>query len=312
MGTMSMDTLKDALKSLAQSLQVSTIFPAWLFVMMNFYFIVPLFAPTFDLSSIITIAWLISLTLMLSYTLYAFNFPLIRLFEGYKLQDSDFFSRLLQKKLEKYRILKHEPKKQREFDQDYPCMEDRVLPTKIGNTIAAFEDYAYTRYRMDAIALWPRLVPVLKKGEFLDYVVQEKAVFDFLLNTCVVVAVLGLEFFYRSLFLADWGNLFFVIVFVPVALFVLYEGVYIAARQWGTVVRVAFDLYRHDLAQRLCMRPADTFEKETENWAKISHFLLYRDMKRYLRNDEVFIPQSHLLQFQKIVANLESRASLDY
>jgi hypothetical protein len=235
---------------------------------------------------------------MLSYTFYAFNFPLIRFFEGYKFQEDlllNWFSEWLKTK-EKERFKNVKIKKQfRQLDRDFPSGE--IMPTKIGNTIAAFEEYPKNRYGMDTIALWPRLVPVLKGEKFLDYVIREKSVFDFLLNTCIVVIALGLELVYRALFLGDLVGAIFILGVICLMVIVLYEGMYIAARQWGTVVRVAFDLHRHDLAQRLALKPATTFREEWARWEAISRFFLHR--RHTYRSFEEFIPQSETHQFKK-------------
>jgi len=324
----SINAIKDAVKALAQSLQVATIFPAGLFVLVNAYLIMPKALPGVDIASPPIVTAIISLALMLSYTLYAFNFPLIRLFEGrihverYKLRIADFVQRWMEEKREKKRVQLEallgrindlrtqrvqfknrlgfdpdEPDKrpltgdeskywqrlkiqlaqlERDLDLHYPSATDAVLPTNLGNTIAAFEDYPHTRYGMDSIALWPRFIPLLKEANYIDFVTQEKSVFDFLLNTCAVVILLGIEFVYLNLF---WGNLLLsaAIGFAALlAAFGLYEGMTIAALQWGTTVRVAFDLYRHDLRRRLGLIPAGSFEEEYRRWLEVSRFILYR------------------------------------
>jgi hypothetical protein len=309
MNAISINALRDAVKSLAQSLQVSTIFPAGLLVLVNAYFVIPVFHPDFECTTPQNITIVISLTLMLSYTLYAFNFPLIRLFEGYKLDFEDheldcfpLLKRLTQivksdltnRQVTRRNLADAPSKLQKyyELDRDFPS-EDRLLPTKIGNVIAAFEEYPQTRYGMDSIALWPRLVPVLEDEGFLDYVVQEKAVFDFLLNTCVVTAILGIELTFITAFWRFFVALLILVV-TCIACIILYQGMYVAARQWGTVVRVAFDRHRYDLAQSLHLKPAHTFSEEWDRWEKISQFFLYR--KTSYRTFDAFIPQYKVLQ----------------
>jgi hypothetical protein len=305
MNAIGINALKDAVKSLAQTLQVSTIFPAGFFVLINAYYIVPLFDPEFDCASRQVITVLISLTLLLSYTFYAFNFPLIRFVEGYKLRPFGFIPQYL-RSLQKRKLQKRKNDRRfHEIDRDFPP-EDRLLPTNIGNVIAAFEEYPNDRYGMDAIALWSRLVPVLEKQEFLDHVTQEKAIFDFLLNMCVVIAVLGVELTYRASFLGNVILALGTLLVVSITCTVLWEGMYIAARQWGTVVRVAFDLYRHDLAEHLVLRPVTTFGEEYEQWQAISRFYLYGDPT----SNKHFIPRSKLLQFKDVVRYLESQSEI--
>lgn len=316
---MSIVTIKDAIRALAQSLQVATVFPSALFVLVNAYIILPALGLEFDLSKPSAVTIVISLTLMLSYTLYAFNFPLIRFLEGYKLQEADFFQWNLKKQqrhfadLEKdigdlrrldhyyrriFEGLEEDTSSQEEqigvlwdewqrirlerarsefyFDRDFPSRPGMVLPTRLGNTIAAFEDYPRTRYGMDSIVLWGRLVPLLKEKQFLEFVSQEKSVFDFLLNTSLVVVCLGLELSYLCLFLGKCWLSAPILLLTFVAFLILYNGMIVAARQWGTTVRVAFDLYRHDLSQRLGLRPTKSFKKEVKRWRAVSRFLLYR------------------------------------
>lgn len=307
MNVMSISTLGDAIKSLAQSLQVSTIFPAGFLVMFNNYFIVPLILPDLDRTTPQAVTVVISSTLLLSYTLYAFNFPLIRFFEGYKFQEDFLFSILLKwsysREIKRFRRMESGEGRR---DRDFPSKEALFLPTRIGNVIKSFEEYPKTRYGMDTIALWSRLVPVLKDKEFLDYVLQEKSVFDFLLNMCLVTSILGIELAYRSIYLHQWIAIPLISGLTYLILRILYEGTYIAARQWGTVVRVAFDLYRHDLAKWLSLRPASTFQEEWDRWDAISHFFLYH--KPSYRSFDEFIPQSQLLKFKETVEYLDRKS----
>ena len=87
---MDISTVKDTVKALAQSLQVSMVLPASLLVLANVYLILPLLLLDLDVASPLVTGIVIALTLMISYALYAFNFPLIRLLEGYKLRSIDF------------------------------------------------------------------------------------------------------------------------------------------------------------------------------------------------------------------------------
>lgn len=62
----------------------------------------------------------------------------------------------------------------------FPSVRSNPLPTSLGNTIAAFEDYSWARYRMDAVHLWPRMLPILEDKGFTPFLQSEKAVFDFI------------------------------------------------------------------------------------------------------------------------------------
>lgn len=330
---MNINTIKDTVKALAQSLQVTTILPASLLAFVNLYLILPRMLPDFDPTSPPVVTLTVSLTLMFSYALYAFNFPLIRLLEGYKLKETDLSHWLLRREQQGFESLRGRIRALRKerallendlgfnpdeddtgelseedaecwrslsdqladleyrLDRRYPSSTNRVLPTGLGNTIAAFEDYARTRYGMDTVALWPRLVPVLKELKYSDFVTQEKSVFDFLLNTFVAVIVLGVELVYVNLFLGHPVRSLVAGVATLLTAYVLFNGIVVAARQWGTTVRVAFDLYRHNLSRRLGLLPAGSFEEEYRRWQEVSSFLLFRRKRVWF---DGFIPQDKL------------------
>lgn len=314
---MTASTIRDAIQAFAQSLNASSIFPASLLVLVNAFFVFPIFVD-FDLTSVQAFTVVLAASLLVSYLLYAFNYPIIRVLEGYKLQRFSFMQsrlelfqakrkrlmeelstvddeiasllnrtkegfdeagrpNLCQEQLRKWESLSHRSAQiQRELDIYFPTTEASVLPTKLGNVIRAFESYSASRYGMDSIALWPRVVPILKENDYLNFVVQEKAVFDFLLNSLLVVLVLGIELMYVAAYLGKFGMLLTVLLVSLVAWLVLYEGLIVAARQWGTTVRVAFDLYRYIMHERLKLRTNSSFEDDYRMWQEVSRFLLFR------------------------------------
>ncbi len=307
---MSINALTEAIKAIAQSLQVATIFPSLLFMLVHIYIIVPrlqgFFKIQVDTTAPPTLAIVAALSLIMSYALYAFNFPLIQLLEGYHPSSRRVWKAWLDAKRSKFRNLtatiktlktrirrietEYYPhsahtdptwqilstelfRAESEFEYTFPSGESLLQPTTLGNIIAAYEDYSRTRYGMESSALWPRLVPILKERQYLDFVTQEKVVFDFLLNTGLVTVFLGLELGYLTLFLNQpllGGGL---ILLTLVAGWVFYFGLTVAADQWGMTVRVAFDLYRDELRKRLGLRVADTFAAEHVRWQETSRFL---------------------------------------
>jgi hypothetical protein len=154
----------------------------------------------------------------------------------------------------------------------FPPAPEQVLPTRLGNTISAFEYYPYLRYGINAPILWPRLVPILDKNGFAVYVEREKSAFDFLLNLNVIMVLLGLECIgFAALFLQLtwlWG-VAIALPLVIIAHFALIKN----ALYWGDMTKVAFDLYRHDLRKALLCRQPDSFDDEKQLWENMSNFL---------------------------------------
>ncbi len=48
--------------------------------------------------------------------------------------------------------------KRTSYDLIFPPQDDLVLPTKLGNILRAAEVYPLTRYNMDSVVMWPRMV----------------------------------------------------------------------------------------------------------------------------------------------------------
>lgn len=317
---MNINSIKDAVNALAQSLQASFIFPAGLIVFFHAFVFLPNFVEV-DSTSAITLTLVVSLTLFISYSLYAFNFPLIRLLEGYKLHkdlDRQYF---LKRKRNQYirlytrieslrkarrdfrRKTQFDPEKdslaklsvvdqnrwllieselaacEHDFDENFPPKLNQVLPTTFGNAIAAFEAYSYSRYGIDSIPVWPRLVPILKEQKYLEFVAQEKSVFDFLLNMLFTILLLSTESFYLAIYLGHNFLALGILIVTPLIVWGLYQGLIVSAKIWGITVRVAFDLYRHELRKRVGLKARSTFSEEYKQWQAYSQFLAFRPRK---------------------------------
>ncbi len=315
-------SVTDVLKQLLQSLQLPFIFPAALLVLVTTL----LFPVRFSEDPTTHAVIVGSLSVFVSYMLYACNVPIIRVAEGYSLsqtwvmrlshqwEDRRFRKlrsdqtecvaaigriRLLISKLHLQGLLTLERKaelndlilswraRQTELQEQaqmrFPLIRQQPLPTALGNTIAAFEDYACHRYCIDSVHFWPRLLPLLEEKKFLHLVQGEKAIMDFLLNGVLVLIVLALEFILlyglfeaRTWYLAASLG-------ILVAAYLLYQGAIVAALHWGGMVRVAFDLYRDDLRRALYLPPLPNGDLEAERkiWQNVSKFIIFGETKDF-------------------------------
>ena len=75
----------------------------------------------------------------------------------------------------------------------YPINGWRILPTSLGNVIAAAEDYPQLLFGIDSVLMWPYLRPILTKSGYAKFIEREKSAFDLLMNSMVLTIVLGLE-----------------------------------------------------------------------------------------------------------------------
>jgi hypothetical protein len=163
----------------------------------------------------------------------------------------------------------------RDFEErlnHFPPPLKPLLPTRLGNTLAAFEYYPLLRYGIKSPIVWPRLIPFLDKSGFLAYVEREKSAFDFLLNLSVITAAVGIECVGLA---ARFLQPVWLIGSAVAAIIVIasYHTLVINAVYWGNMVKVAFDLYRHDLRKALLVRQPDSLDDERRLWESISNFL---------------------------------------
>jgi len=163
----------------------------------------------------------------------------------------------------------------------------RVLPTRLGNAIAAAEEYPGHLYGIDAVTFWPFLAPILEKSGYASFVENEKALLDFPLNMAVVTLFFGMELVYVDVLLRHlvwpiaWAT---VVAWLPslaklVATETLAFCFYLLAIRgavgWGYTIRSAFVLHKEDLQQRLGLVKAGGYYRERILWKQASRF--YRD-----------------------------------
>jgi hypothetical protein len=122
-----------------------------------------------------------------------------------------------------------------------------VLPTRLGNTLAAMEERAGAAYGWDAAVAWPRLYPVL--GDACRQQVNDHRN---ALDSGIRLAATGTLLTPVAGWLlwgSGWGLLLAVVP--PTITWISYRGAVQAARGYGQAVTAAFDLHRFDLLTAL-------------------------------------------------------------
>lgn len=230
---------------------------------------------------------------------WSLNIWIVRFFEGYPISGWQFITRRFQsrrdKLYEEIAVLRtkaetqHSQQATHEDDPrltelqvraevEYPPADAQLLPSRLGNIIRAFEYYPATRYSIETITVWPRLLAVLPRS-LVDSINSEKSLMDFWLNLSLALLISGLfwtaAMWYTGIIL--WP--FRILIFIGSILlwYVAYRAAIPSAIGWGYEVRTAFDLYRGDLLRKLGLqRPTSIFE-ERRLWDKIFWFFTYED-----------------------------------
>lgn len=153
----------------------------------------------------------------------------------------------------------------------YPLADNLLKPTQLGNILAAAEEYSYQVYRLDAVIWWPRLSALLPEA-FRTQV-------DVALTP--MLAVLNLSMIFSFSALIEGGLLLFqhkellsVLIFlIGLALARLcYLSSINQAAVYGRFVRVAFDLYRHEILKQMHIPVPDNPVEERILWELLTQW----------------------------------------
>jgi hypothetical protein len=155
----------------------------------------------------------------------------------------------------------------------YPKQESDVQPTLFGNILAAVADHPRTAYGMDGAWWWPRL-EALVPADFKKSLGDAQA---------PVVALINLSLVFAALALVGGGTLAVGGIDWSTAAEALIGGLllsrlcYLAAvsqlAQLASLMRVAFDLYRHAILTQLHVTIPSDLEAERGLWKRLTQEL---------------------------------------
>jgi hypothetical protein len=228
---------------------------------------------------------LAGIAVLVALLLQGLRFPIIQIFEGYPLKNSRFLRPLaaaavaLQRRSYRQLVQRAGDEKWRAdwlVDRRFPREESRLLPTRFGNTFRAEEDYAYTRWGLDTIAIYPRIDALLTEREqelHWNAYADVMLFINLSLGSFVVgVVLVGDEIAHDRLH--GWAQLVYLVPFLVANL--VYRFAIGAARRLGTERRASIDLHRLELYKLLGVREPLTSAEESERIAPaVNELLLY-------------------------------------
>jgi hypothetical protein len=223
------------------------------------------------------------LALAIGLLLLGLRYPIVRALEGYGWSGwpllGSGLTKLQQRSYDKYARIRDDEnassgaqtRAARLLERKFPHDGERVLPTAFGNAFRAFENYPYTRYGLDMIAIWPRIDQLLTDQERNLHVNAESDE-AFFVNGMIGSFVVGV------LFAADaelpWWPYPIPFLFT----FALYRASIGAVERVGTERRASADLHRLELYDRLGMaRPAGSDADRKESAGALNRFVLWGD-----------------------------------
>ena len=162
--------------------------------------------------------------------------------------------------------------------EQFPPGIARLLPTKFGNALRAFEDYPTSIYGIDSIVVWVRLLAVIPK-DYRELVDSARAQTDFWTNLWLLGAVFIIEYVGVAAYTAQLKRFW-----IPVVVLVFVWRASLSARaaavQWGDYVKSCFDLFLPQLHLRLQLPTTTTIDEERKLWRRFSQMVIYHQANR--------------------------------
>jgi len=226
-------------------------------------------------------------SLILGLVLLGLRYPIIRILEGYPLELGPLrplrtpFVRLQQRSYDRLAKVRDDEKSAnrssaaRMLDRRFHQSRDRLLPTRFGNAFRAAENYSYTRWGLDGVAVWPRIDAMLgeREQELHTNAMSDLAFFVNGTLGALAIGVVALVDAALNSPLDGWEWLWYAVPFV--VSYVLYRAAIGAAERLGTERRASIDVHRRELYERLGVADGDSPEDERKVASAVNQFLLY-------------------------------------
>jgi hypothetical protein len=161
------------------------------------------------------------------------------------------------------------------LDRRFHESRDRLLPTRFGNALRAAENYSYTRWGLDGVAVWPRIDAMLSDRE-QELHTNAMSDLSFFVNGTLGALVIGVVVLVDAVLnssLDGWEWLWYVGPFV--AAYLLYRAAIGSAERLGTERRASIDVHRGELYERLGVVDVNSHNDERNVASAVNQFLLY-------------------------------------
>jgi hypothetical protein len=161
------------------------------------------------------------------------------------------------------------------LEKYFPHEESKLLPTRIGNALRAFEQHSNARWGLDGITIWPRIEALLSSEERETHVNAQIDFYVFM-NGALVAYLVGVALVYDKAFNVSHPASQWPLYALPFVIgYIVYRAALPPAVNWGDAVRTSIDLHRLDLYEKLGVRAPSSFSDEREMAKHINKALLY-------------------------------------
>jgi len=162
-----------------------------------------------------------------------------------------------------------------QLDKLFPCDPNRLLPTRLGNAMRAYEGHSNVRWGLDGVTIWPRIAALLSAEES-DLLTDAEIDLRVFLNGAFAVAGVGACLIVDKVVHDPNGPRAWPLYVIPfIVAYLLYRASIGAAVRRGAVVRASIDLHRFDLYAKLGIRDPTSLSDERTLSVALCQFLLY-------------------------------------
>jgi hypothetical protein len=168
-------------------------------------------------------------------------------------------------------FLRHgQPRTAKHAANPVPADPDAPAPTELGNELQAAAAYPWRVYAMDGVFWWPRLKPLLP-SEFTEQLAAAQAPMMGLLNLSLVFVTLGCGVvIVVGVLDRQVGTALAWLIGGLVLARLCYAAAVRQAGEVGSLIRVAFDLYRHAILEQLDVAAPDDLTQEQALWQQLT------------------------------------------
>lgn len=265
--------------------------------------------------SLLGVSLLVSIpTIIVGFTLTALNTYILKIFEGYvffhhfrimRNTQAKRANRLIEQRealKNEIELLKRKRKRSAEeelaldslkiaydtivatYDQLYPPPHAGIMPTKFGNILKASEAYAGTRYGIDAVEFWPRLLHVIPPS-YKQIIDEARNELSFLVNMSALsvvfylLCILGI--LSNASYFPDWDrvleNSLRYIIAGGLALFSNWffnRAAIFSVGDFGMILRSSYDLFRLDLLEHFRLKHPKNLVEEFQVWKNLRELMV--------------------------------------
>jgi hypothetical protein len=161
------------------------------------------------------------------------------------------------------------------LEKYFPHEDGKLLPTRIGNAIRAFEQHSNVRWGLDGVTIWPRIEALLSSDEREIHVNARIDVYVFV-NGALAAYLVGAALVYDKAVNMPHPASHWLLYAIPFVIgYIVYRAALSPVVNWGDAVRASIDLHRLELYEKLGVRAPTSFSDEREMANRINRALLY-------------------------------------